>query len=184
MDAVIEVFGELTVASVVVCGAAILYMRRLYKKWKKEVIERHDAEKERDEKIQICLDQIDLYPTWREQSIEIQKQFTDAINGLKEVQRQNIERLEEIEAANQKRERNKLRDRLLQSYRYFTSKEKNPMLAWSEMEADSFWKIFKDYEDLDGNGHVHTEVQPAMRKLEVIPMHEVERISELMHSRR
>lgn len=184
MDAVIEAFGDLTVAGVAVCVAAIIYMRRLYSKWKKEVIAQHDAEKDRDEKIQTCLDQISLYPAWRQQSIGIQKEFTDAINGLKEVQKQNIDRLEEIEAANQKRERNKLRDRLLQSYRYFTSKEKNPMLAWSEMEAEAFWKIFKDYEDLDGDGHVHTEVQPAMRKLEVIPMHEVEKISELMHSRR
>ena len=164
MDAVIEVFGELTVASVIVCAAAIIYMKKLYNKWKKEVIEQHDTERERDEKIQTCLDQISLYPKWREQSIDIQQKFT--------------------EAANQKRERNKLRDRLLQSYRYFTSKEKNPMLAWSEMEAEAFWKIFKDYEELDGNGHVHSEVQPAMRNLEVIPMHEVEKISELMHSRR
>lgn len=184
MDAVIEAFGELTVASVIVCAAAILYMRKLYKKWKKEVIEQHDSEKERDEKIQTCLDQISLYPTWRQQSIDIQQKFTEAINDLKEVQKKNIDRLEEIEAANRKRERNKLRDRLLQSYRYFTSKEKNPMMAWSEMEAEAFWKIFKDYEELDGNGHVHTEVQPAMRNLEVIPMHEIEKISELMHSRR
>ena len=170
MDAVIE--------------AAIIYMKKLYNKWKKEVIEQHDTERERDEKIQTCLDQISLYPKWREQSIDIQQKFTEAINDLKEVQKKNIDRLEEIEAANQKRERNKLRDRLLQSYRYFTSKEKNPMLAWSEMEAEAFWKIFKDYEELDGNGHVHSEVQPAMRNLEVIPMHEVEKISELMHSRR
>ncbi|MFQ7264242.1 MAG: hypothetical protein ACLRO4_07470 [Lachnospiraceae bacterium] len=184
MDAVIEAFGELTVASVIVCAAAIIYMRKLYNKWKKEVIEQHDTEKERDEKIQTCLDQISLYPEWRKQSIDIQQKFTEAINDLKEVQKKNIDRLEEIEAANQKRERNKIRDRLLQSYRYFTSKEKNPMLAWSEMEAEAFWKIFKDYEDLDGNGHVHSEVQPAMRNLEVIPMHEVEKISELMHSRR
>ena len=184
MDAVIEVFGEITVASVVFCAAAILYMRKLYTKWKKEVIAQHDTEKERDEKIQTCLDQISLYPKWREQSIEIQQKFTEAINDLKEVQKQNIDRLEEIEAANQKRERNKLRDRLLQSYRYFTSKEKNPMLAWSEMEAEAFWQIFKDYEALKGNGHVHTEVQPAMRNLEIIPMHETEKISELMHSRK
>lgn len=184
MDAIIEAFGELTVASIVVCAAAILYMRKLYMKWKKEVVEQHDAEKDRDEKIQICLDQISLYPKWREQSIDIQQKFTEAINNLKEVQKQNIDRLEEIEAANQKRERNKIRDRLLQSYRYFTSKEKNPMLAWSEMEAEAFWKIFKDYEELNGNGHVHTEVQPAMRNLEIIPMHETEKISELMHSRR
>lgn len=184
MDAVIEVFGELTVASVIVCGAAIIYMKKLYNKWKNEVIEQHDTEKERDEKIQTCLDQISHYPQWREQSMDKQKEFTKAIGALSDAQNKIMDRLEEIEAANQRRERNKARDRLLQSYRYFTSKEKNPMLAWSEMEADSFWKIFKDYEELDGNGHVHSEVKPAMRNLEVIPMHEVEKISELMRSRR
>ena len=67
-----------------------------------------------------------------------------------------------MEEENRRRERNKLRDRILQSYRYYTSPEKNPMRAWSEMEADAFWKIFKDYEDLDGDGYVHSEVQPAM----------------------
>ena len=46
MDAVIEAFGELTVASVIVCAAAIIYMKKLYNKWKKEVIEQHDTEKE------------------------------------------------------------------------------------------------------------------------------------------
>ena len=51
MDAVIEAFGELTVASVIVCAAAIIYMKKLYNKWKKEVIEQHDTEKERDKKI-------------------------------------------------------------------------------------------------------------------------------------
>ena len=73
---------------------------------------------------------------------------------------------------------------MMQSYRYFTSEEKNPLQAWSEMEADAFWEIFGDYEKMGGNGHVHTEVQPAMRRLEVIPMTEPERITELMQSRR
>lgn len=184
MEAVIEAFGELTVASVVLCAAAMIYMRRLYKKWKKEVIAQHDTEQVRDKKIQTCLDQIGLYPKWREQSIAIQKNFTEAINGLKEVQEKNIERLEEIEAANRKRKRNELRERLLQSYHYYGSKDKNPMQAWSEMEADSFWKVFKDYEELDGDGYAHSEIQPAMNDLEKIPMHETEKIRELMQSRR
>ena len=58
------------------------------------------------------------------------------------------------------------------------------MKAWSEMEADAFWKIFKDYEDLEGDGYVHSEVQPTMNDLEKIPMHETEKITELMKSRR
>ena len=52
------------------------------------------------------------------------------------------------------------------------------------MEAEAFWKIFKDYEELDGDGYVHSDVQPTMNSLEVIPMHEAEKISELMHSRK
>ena len=82
------------------------------------------------------------------------------------------------------RERSKLRDRLLQSHRYFTSPEKNPLHAWSEMEADAFWSMFKEYENAKGNGHMHTVVQPELRALEVIPMHEDAKIAELMGSRK
>ena len=64
------------------------------------------------------------------------------------------------------------------------SPEKNPLHAWSEMEADAFWSMFKEYENAKGNGHMHTVVQPEMRALEVIPMHEDAKIAELMGSRK
>lgn len=183
-DAVIEAFGELTVATVIIFAVAAAALWRIYRKAKKYVIKQYKKKEERNKKIQECLDQIKLYPKWRQQSVAIQKEFTEAINGLKEVQEKNIERLEEIEAANRKRKRNELRERLLQSYHYYGSKDKNPMQAWSEMEADSFWKVFKDYEDLDGDGYAHSEIQPTMNNLEKIPMHETEKIRELMQSRR
>lgn len=178
------VFGDLTVATVVVFAVAVFAAWRIYRKAKKYVIEQYKKEQAKDAKIQKVLDQAAMYPKWRQQSIEKQEEFTKAIKRLAENQEANTKKLEEIEAANRKRERNKLRDRLLQSYRYYTSREKNPMLAWSEMEADSFWKMFKDYEEVDGDGHMHTEVQPAMRSLDVVPMHEIEKITELMQSRR
>ena len=78
---------------------------------------------------------------------------------------------------------NDLRNKLLQLYRYYSSKQKNPMQAWSEMEAKAFWDMFGDYEDAGGNGHMKTEVKPAMRRLEEIPMTETEKIKELMESR-
>ena len=52
------------------------------------------------------------------------------------------------------------------------------------MEAQAFWDMFGDYEKNGGDGHMHTVVQPAMRALEVIPMHEADRVVELMQSRR
>lgn len=177
MEEFIKTFGDVTIGTVVVFVVAVLFAWRIYKKWKKTLIEQHEREKEKNEKLEKCLEQIEQYPKWRQQSIDIQKKFTDAIQGL-----QN--RLEKMEQENKRRERNKLRERILQSYRYYTSEQKNPLHAWSEMEADAFWNVFGDYEDAGGNGHVHSEVQPAMRSLEVIPMHETEKISELMHSRR
>ena len=51
------------------------------------------------------------------------------------------------------------------------------------MEAEAFWELFKDYEDVDGDGYVHSEVQPAMNLLEVIEMEDTEKVTQLMKSR-
>lgn len=184
MDYFLQVFGEITVGKAAVVIGAVIFLAICYKKVEGYFSEKAIREQEKDKEIKECLEQIKMYPKWRQQSIDIQNKFAADINELKAVQKKNIQRMEEIESANRKRERNKLRDRLLQSYRYFTSREKNPLLAWSQMEAEAFWKIFKDYEELDGNGYVHSDVQPAMNSLEIIQMHETERISELMHSRK
>jgi hypothetical protein len=57
-------------------------------------------------------------------------------------------------------------------------------MAWSEIEKDSFYKLFRDYENLGGDGFMHTVVQPAMDALHVIPMHEIEELDKLMQSRK
>lgn len=184
MEAFLELFGGYTIADLIKVLAAAGAIFAAYKKGKAYLAEHYKKEQEKEERLHQILEQVEQYPTWRKQSIDIQQKFTASITELKEGQERNTRKLMEIEESNQKRERNKLREQLLQSYRYYTSKEKNPLQAWSEMEADAFWGIFGDYEDSGGNGHVHTVVQPAMRLLEVIPMHEEEQIAELMQSRK
>lgn len=132
----------------------------------------------------MVMDQVNLYPKWHQKSLDIQQQFNTSIAELKEGMDKHQKQLERIEEENTRRERSKLRDRLLQSHRYFTSPEKNPLHAWSEMEAEAFWAMFGEYEKAKGNGHMHTVVQPEMRTLEVVPMHEDARIAELMGSRK
>ena len=78
-----------------------------------------------------------------------------------------------IEEQNRRRERNKLRDRLLQSYRHYTSKDINPSQSWTKMEAKAFWELIRDYEDAGGNGYIHTVVQPAMECLHIIEMNSI-----------
>lgn len=184
MDYFLRLFGSVTIERAVFVLAALFFLWKTYKKVEKFFSEKALAEKAKDTKMAEVIDQINKYPQWHQQSLDIQKKFTQEIEGLRKGQQENNRRLEKMEEENRRRERNKLRDRILQSYRYYTSPEKNPMKAWSEMEADAFWKIFKDYEDLEGDGYVHSEVQPAMNDLEKIQMHETEKITELMKSRR
>ena len=184
MDAFLQLFGNIKLESIILFVAALIFIRQVYVKIRDYIIDRHEVDVQKDRQVKECLDQISKYPTWRQQSIDKQKEFTDAINALKTSQEKYAARLEEIETGNRQRELNKLRDRLIQSYHYFSSPDKNPSCAWSEMEADAFWRMFKDYEDLGGDGFIHSEVEPSMRSLETIPMTETERITEIMHNRK
>ena len=65
--------------------------------------------------------------------------------------------------------RNELREKLLSSFRHYTSLDLNPKQEWNEMEAEAFWHLFSDYEKLNGNGYMHSTVKPAMEKLTVVP---------------
>ena len=52
------------------------------------------------------------------------------------------------------------------------------------MEADAFWSLFWDYEAVDGNGYVHSVVQPQMESLDIISMEDDDAIVALMNSRK
>ena len=78
----------------------------------------------------------------------------------------------------------KMKNSLLQSYRYYCSTTKNPMHAWTELEKEVFDNLFDDYEKLGGDGFMHSVVQPEIEKLDVIPMSDVEQIQLLYSSRK
>lgn len=145
----------------------------------------------RDEKIAALQAAVDALPGYRAQSLQIQRQLqgTDAeiltaLTEIKQVIKENqnilnvrLDRLED-------REKNAIRAKLLDEFRLFTDAHKNPMQAWSEMEHHAFFKLVKDYEALNGNDYVHSDVIPAMNKLVVIPMSDKEALLKLMQSRR
>ena len=102
---------------------------------------------------------------YRQQSLDKQAaidcQFADLMGKIDELK----EMIERQHHETQKIKRNELREKLLSSYRYYTSLEKNPSQSWNEMEAEAFWHSYSDYEELKGNGYMHTVVKPAMEKL-------------------
>ena len=164
----IDAFGNITVLDVAIFIAAIVFLVLIYRKVKDYLIKKHDADKLRDEQLQEALTAVRKYPEYRKQSIQIQHELEDENCAVRKDIQALTKRIEKMEEDTKRRERNKIRDRLLQNYRYYTNTETNPTQSWTRMEADAFWELFKEYEENGGDGYMHSEVQPAMNKLTII----------------
>lgn len=130
------------------------------------------------------------YPAYREQSLQIQsslreadKAIVDLCKEIKNEVKANGDMMNERLTSLEVRERNALRAEILKEYRLYTDKRKNPMLAWTSMEHHSFSKLVEDYESLGGNEYVHHTILPAMDKLEIISMDDLEAVKDLYDSR-
>lgn len=156
------IFGGVTLWQVVELGLAVSFAAMIYRKVKSYIVERHDAEQERDERLAQALDSINRYPQYRAQSLKIQDELRGEIAELRSSQQQTAQRLQKMDEEQKALKRNELRDRLLEAHRYYTGKG-----AWNAMEATVFWELFHDYEKLGGDGFVHGTIEPAMRALPV-----------------
>ena len=162
---------------------------RTAEKAREKQIKQENAE--RDAKIASLQEAVDKLPGYRAQSLRIQEQLkcTDseilaACTEIKDSMLENRKVLNERLDRLEKREKNALRQKILQEHRLFTDENMNPMRAWTEMEHHSFFELVHDYEDLHGNDYVHSEVLPDMNRLRVIPMSDRNALYELMKSRK
>ena len=147
MEYFLQLFGDHSVSWAVAVIGALIFCYLCYKKVESYFSDKAIREKNKDERIQDVIDQAKKYPAWHQQSVEIQQKFTDAINGLQDSQKETIERIRSLEEEMQRRERNKFRDRILQSYRYYTSIEKTRRRRgqkWRRKLFGRFSKIMKN----------------------------------------
>ena len=136
LDAFLDLFGNITVLNLVQFILAIVFIVIIFKKVKdylddkkERMIQEYEKNKERDRKLQIALEAIDQYPKYRQQSLEIQQHLEGEIQELRKSQQENTRRLVEMEETSKRRELNKLRDRLIESYQYYTNPKRNPELC-------------------------------------------------------
>lgn len=190
-DEFIKLFGKITVLDVAELLLAIGFAVFCYKKIKKffkdkakEEEAKEQENKERDKKLDEAVAAVAQYPKYRQQSLDIQQKLQSQIAALNDAQAEQREMIQAMDDGIKKRERNRLRERILQNYRYYTSKEHNPARAWTRMESDAFWESFGDYEDLNGDGYVHSVVQPAMNELLVVEMEDLNEIARIMAMRK
>ena len=184
IEAFEKVFGNITILSTLQFVLAVVFIVLVYKKISDYLLKFHDEKKERDKELKEALEAVKRYPEYRKQSLDIQKALDYKIKYLQDAQQDIVSRIDKMEQNFMKTERNRLRENIISSYRYYTNKEKNPMQAWTRMESEAFWEVFSDYEDRNGDGYVHTVVQPAMNLLYIIEMEDEESLSELAKSRK
>ena len=174
-------FGNVKVASLVELGLVAVFLVKIWRKVK-EYLDRRNADwlaeekakearekadEERDQKLDKALAAIDKYPEYRAQSLRVQKELEDKISELTKSQDANTKKLHEMEETQNRESRNRLRDILLERYRYYTDPVRNPSQSWTTMEAEAFRELFGDYERAGGDGYMHSVVQPAMNRLRI-----------------
>lgn len=184
MDEFVQIFGHITVANLVIFAVAVCFAYKVYDKIKQFFVTKVEEDVKHKQEITDMAEAVKELAKDREIMLNNQKTMQEQLSKLSVAQADYVERIARLETSINNRERSKLRDRLLQSYRYYTSTKHNPLQQWTKMEADAFWSLFQDYEDIDGNGYVHSVVQPAMRSLEIVEMDDTDGIASLMASRR
>ena len=176
----LQIFGDVTISDIFLWIFAIGYLvpklKQFYswsrKYWSKT--EKREKAIENAEKLEVI----------REQTVQERSRMDNRITAIEESLKTIIERLDKRDKADQEKRLNKTYSQIIQMYQFYASEERNPLQAWTAMEADAFWKIIRDYEDDGGDGYVHTEIVPPMRQLLTIEMSDREDVQKLMQSRR
>lgn len=173
MDQFLNFFGSITIGTVIEIILAIIFIVAILKHFKEYLNKKLKEETETKDHMSKILKAT-------EELSNIDKKMDD----FKAQQEDMLKRLDRVESDNKRRERNVLRERLLQSYRYYTSTEHNPLAQWTKMEQEAFTELYDDYVEAGGNGYIKGEVKPAMDKLIVIYMDDLDAVANLMHSRK
>lgn len=177
MESFIQLFGDIPLSTVIIFLIAIFYIGGISMKLYHFLVLNHDKLQEKDNLFE------ELSKTLKSVESE-QHNLKNFVFELGKKQDEIAKKQERLEKERRNQSLNKLRDLLLQSYRYYINDEKNPMHAWSEMEKEAFDELFTDYEKMGGNGFMHSTVLPAMSSLEVINMVNQEKLTGLMKSRK
>lgn len=190
MDEFIQLFGKIPLSTVVIFIAAISFLIATGSKAYKFIVKTHDSLQEKNQvlddlkkDVRELKEHTESKEQWKELK-EKQSNLEEILNQILETQKILVEKQQTFEEENHSHNVNRLRDRLLQSYRYYTSEVKNPLLAWTEMEKEAFDNLLADYYAQGGNSFVHTKVDPEMASLEVVSLSDSERMAELSKSRK
>lgn len=82
MEYFLESFGDVKVGSVVILICALAFFLKCYQRIKEYFSEKTIEERERDEQLKKMFEQVEQYPKWRNQSIEMRNGLEKSIEKL------------------------------------------------------------------------------------------------------
>jgi len=177
MQYLMELTDNLSVSNLIVFIAAIYFLVSLGKKCYKGIIAFYESSRQKNLILVEAVEDI-------KEIKESHSTLSTTVDKILKKQEELEEKQEKLEDKNNAHNVNKIRERLIQSYRYYTNVNNNPQLAWSEMEQESWYNLFHDYEQMGGNGFMHSTVEPAMASLDVVRMNDTQNLTALMNSRK
>lgn len=194
-EALINMFGNLTVLHVVEFLFAMYFIIRVSMDAIKFINKKHDEEQQKSADLAEALAGVRQMPQYRDDSVKIRGQLEQKIEDVHDEMNNKfddvtkkfdavMDRLDKMDAESKKRARNRIREELMRGHRMFTDPIKNPMKAWSSLEHDSWFAQYEDYLDCNGNGDMQYRICPEMNNLDIIHMDDTEKLYELMHSRK
>ena len=173
MDEFLAIFGDITVSTIVQWCIALGFLLMVFNKFKTYLDEKIKNDAKTADQMKTILKAVEKIP-----------KIEERLEKVEEQQEASIQRLDKMEEDSKRRSRNSLRDRILQSFRYYTSPERNPLMQVTRMEIEAFNELYSDYITAGGNGYIHSEVKPAMDILVIVDMHDKDGITKLMQSRK
>ena len=84
MEYLINLVGNYSIGWGITIIAALVFLVLCYRKVENYFSDKAIHEKEKNEQFKKVMDQVNMYPSWHQQSIEIQQQFNKSIAELKE----------------------------------------------------------------------------------------------------
>ena len=97
MEYLINLVGNYSIGWGITIIAALVFLVLCYRKVENYFSDKAIHEKEKNEQFKKVMDQVNMYPSWHQQSLEIQQQFNKSIAELKEGMDQHQKQLEKIE---------------------------------------------------------------------------------------
>lgn len=206
MEQFLKLFGNITILEVVEFIIAVSFLIAGLVKFIKFINNKHDAQQQQTADIQEALSGARAMPQCQANNkkahedlraeiasnhdkletkiLNLEHKVDTKIDGVRDTLDEIMKHLCEIDEERKKRECSRIRDILIQSYNLYANPTKNESMAWSEMEAANFNELYNEYVKLGGNSYIQSHVKPAMDKLIVVKMTDIDGLYKIMHSRK